>query len=68
MEKLELLYSEWETAKSDFLNFKENRPYYDEKKDKEVRNQYYQSISFMDADLSGGLHTLLEKTHKDQLK
>ncbi|MDQ0884230.1 hypothetical protein QFZ73_005241 [Peribacillus sp. V2I11] len=34
MEKLELLYSEWETGRADFLKFKENRP-----KDKEVRNQ-----------------------------
>ncbi|WP_285847471.1 hypothetical protein [Peribacillus simplex] len=25
MEKLELLYSEWETGRADFLKFKENR-------------------------------------------
>ena len=67
MEKLDLLYFEWETAKSDFLNYKENRPYYDEKTDKEVRHQYYQSISFTDANLLDSLHNLLEIKHTDQL-
>ena len=67
MEKLELLYSEWETAKSDFLKYKENRPYYDETKDKEVSNQYYQHISFTDPNVADSLHSLLEKTHTDQL-
>lgn len=67
MEKLELLNCECETAKSDFLKYKENRPYYDEKNDKEVSNQYYQSISFTDANLSDKLHTLLERTHTDPL-
>lgn len=61
MEKLDLLYCEWETAKSNFLNYQENRPYYDEKKDKEVRNQYYHSISFTNTTLLDSLHTLLKK-------
>ncbi|MCM3721005.1 hypothetical protein [Solibacillus isronensis] len=66
MEKLNLLYCEWETAKSDFL-IRKIDPYYDEKKDEEVRNQYYQSISFTDANLLDSLHTLLEKTHTNRL-
>lgn len=67
MEKLALLSREWEAAKSDFLNYKENRPYFDEKKDIEARDQYYQNISFNDANLSDNIHTLLENTHTNQL-
>ncbi|MEK4532000.1 MULTISPECIES: endonuclease I family protein [Solibacillus] len=66
MEKLNLLYCEWETAKSNFL-IRKFDPYYDEKKDEEVRNQYYQSISFTDANLLDSLYTLLEKTHTNRL-
>ena len=50
---------------TDFLISK-NAPYYNEKKDEEVRNQHYQSISFTDANLIESLHTLL-KTHTNQL-
>lgn len=67
MHRLESLYNEWETAKTDFLTYKDNRPYYDEKEDTNVRNQYYQNISFDDVNLSKSLHTILEKTHTDQL-
>ncbi|MFY3790725.1 endonuclease I family protein [Ureibacillus sp. MALMAid1270] len=67
MKNLDLLYSEWEMAKSDFLKFKANRPYYDEKRDKEMKDNYYQSLSFNDPNLFIRLHTLLEKTHTKQL-
>ena len=67
MAKIKLLHSEWESAKADFLNYAENRPYYDEKKDSEIRNEYYRSISFTDTNLFESLQTLLEKTHTNQL-
>ncbi|SOC42684.1 endonuclease I family protein [Ureibacillus acetophenoni] len=67
MEKLELLYREWESAKSDYHHSTDDRPYYDEKKDIEFRNEYYQGISFTDANLLESLHKLLEKTHSNQL-
>ena len=45
---------------TDFL-IRKNDPYYDVKKDEEVKNQYYQSISFTDANLIDSFHTLLKK-------
>nr|WP_198044618.1 endonuclease [Lysinibacillus timonensis] len=67
MNMLELLSSEFEAAKEDFLNFKENRPYYDEKKDNEIKKQYYKRLSFEEANLSNSLHNLIEKTHTNPL-
>ena len=67
MDKLNLLNNEWELAKLDFLNNKENQPYYDEKKDLELRAQFYEGISFTDGDLTTSLHSLLETTHTQHL-
>lgn len=67
MEKLDSLDYEWEKAKSDFLTYKEHRPYYDEEKDKKAITQYYQDIRFTDVNLEDTLHTLLKKSHANPL-
>ncbi|KGR74360.1 endonuclease I family protein [Ureibacillus sinduriensis] len=67
MGKLDSLDFEWEMAKSDFLTYKENRPYFDEEKDKNAITQYYLDFRFTDGNLEDTLHTLLKKTHTNQL-
>ncbi|CAH0343791.1 endonuclease [Bacillus sp. CECT 9360] len=67
MESLEFLTKELEKAKSDFLEIRENRLYYDEQTDKDIISKYYQNISFTERDLADNIHNLLEQTHAYKL-
>ncbi|RFU65291.1 endonuclease I family protein [Peribacillus glennii] len=68
MESLERLSEEFLAAKAKLNEYRENRPYYEEYTDMENRNEYYQDISFTDHRLSDNIHSLLVKTHSNELK
>ncbi|MDM5359060.1 endonuclease [Peribacillus sp. ACCC06369] len=59
----EVLEKERAMAMAAFVNFNENREYYDESKDQELKRVYYQDDS-LDRE---GLKDLLVTTHKNQL-
>lgn len=59
----EILEKEREMAMAAHVNFNENREYYDETKDQELKREYYQDGS-LDRE---GLKKLLVATHKNQL-
>lgn len=59
----EVLAQELVTAKASYLEYSNNRPYYEEERDKEIKETYYKDIS-----LDGkNLQELLEKTHGNKL-
>lgn len=59
----EVLEQEREMAMATLVEFSENREYYDENKDQELKKAYYQEDSLS----RDGLKNLLAVTHKDQL-
>ncbi|MDQ0217750.1 endonuclease I [Peribacillus cavernae] len=67
MKNPEILPKEFEAAKAELIENRENRNYYDEQADTEIKNTYYQSISFTDSNLKDSIHNLLEETHTNEL-
>jgi hypothetical protein len=63
MNSLELLTKEREKAKAVYLEYSNNRSYYEEQKDKKIQQTYYQNISLE----RNCIHNLLEKTHRNKL-
>jgi endonuclease I len=60
---MELLAKERENAKAIYLEYSNNRSYYEEQRDLEIQQSYYKNTSF---DRSS-LQNLLEKTHQNKL-
>lgn len=63
MNSLELLTKERVKAKAVYLKYSNNRSYYEEQKDKEIQQTYYQNNSLE----RNCIHNLLEKTHQNKL-
>ncbi len=60
---MELLAKERENAKAAYLEYSNNRSYYEEQRDLEIQQSYYKNTSFD----RNSLQTLLKKTHQKQL-
>ncbi|PYF07915.1 endonuclease I [Ureibacillus chungkukjangi] len=59
----EMLLQELETAKATYFEYSENRVYYEEARDEEIKQTYYKDI-LLDRK---SIHDLLEKTHENKL-
>ena len=59
----ELLAQELDTAKAAYIEYINNRTYYEEDRDEEIKQAYYQNTSLD----RRNIHDLLEKTHQNQL-
>lgn len=64
MKRMELLANEREIAKSAYLEYRNNRSYYEEQKDLAIQHSYYENTSYD----SRSIHDLLERTHRNKLK
>lgn len=62
-ERGKLLTKEREDAKAAYLEFSKNRSYYEEQRDLEIQQTYYENAEFE----KNSIHRLLEKTHKNKL-
>lgn len=63
MQSLELLARELESARAACLEYRKKQIYYEEQRDREIREMYYQRISFE----RNSVHDLLKKTHRYEL-
>ncbi|GHI00767.1 endonuclease I family protein [Neobacillus kokaensis] len=63
MNHLEMLIKEREDARTAYLEHSSNRSYYEEQRDIEIRQAYYENTKLE----RNSLHQLLEKTHRNQL-
>ncbi|WP_342429976.1 endonuclease [Neobacillus sp. FSL H8-0543] len=63
MNNLELLTKERENAKAAYLEYINNRSYYEEQRDLEIQQTYYKNTKFE----RNSFHYLLEKTHINRL-
>lgn len=63
MNSLELLVKERESAKAAYLEYRNNRSYYEEQRDKEIQQTYYENNSLE----RKSIHDLLENTHQHKL-
>lgn len=59
----EMLAQELDIAKAVYLEYSNNQTYYEEDRDKEIKQTYYKNISFD----RKNIHELLEKTHQNKL-
>lgn len=59
----EMLVQELETAKATYLEYSHNQAYYEEDRDKEIKQTYYKDISLD----RKNIYDLLEKTHQNKL-
>lgn len=63
MSILKVLEEERKSAKAAYLEYHSNRSYYEEQRDQEMKQSYYQNTSFE----ANNIHGLLEKTHQNKL-
>ncbi|WHY77254.1 endonuclease [Neobacillus sp. WH10] len=63
MNQMELLAKERENLKAAYLEYCNNRSYYDEQKDLGIQQSYYKNISFD----KNSIHHLVERTHRNKL-
>ena len=66
MGELNLLAHEWEAIQATYIRDLENRPYYDDETDNEMKQDYYSRIIFDDY-LKKNLTILLQETHMNKL-
>lgn len=66
MGELNLLAHEWKTIQANYFRNLENRPYYDDETDNEMKKDYYSRIAF-DHYLKRNLTMLLQETHSNEL-
>lgn len=59
----EMLAQELDIAKAVYLEYSNNQTYYEEDRDKEIKQTYYKNTSFD----RKNIHELLEKTHQNKL-
>lgn len=57
MNSLQVLKKERKNAKAAYLEYRSHRSYYEEHRDKEIQQAYYQNTSFE----ANSIHDLLEK-------